>query len=122
MAPGQAEWQTQTALKMRTAATSVLGDKDNPEALNLSKFAYLADDAGSRDRIGTVLRLIRDDMETLPPNEAEGVFAKYVPVGGLGTWLANKMGVPTWVASAKADLLMDAAGKLRPSPDFENRN
>lgn len=103
MTPGQYNKGIERVTPIREAATQVLGDPTQPEMKSLKDYAYIADDAEARDRVGKAIRLTFDGLE-------DG----HVPHSQIMQLVSMKVGLPQMLAGAKAEQLQQAIGGLKP--------
>lgn len=103
MAAGTYRYQTDRVTAIREASTQLLGDPTNPSLRPLSDFAHLADDPGSRERLGAALKLTFDGLEQ---DEKQH--------GSLIALLQAYGGVPQALAAAKASVQRDVIDQLTP--------
>jgi hypothetical protein len=93
----------------------VWGDPDNPNMRSLSSYAYLADDPGSKQRLGQALRMV---LDAGGDSGAEHMGGAVGPVsfsaGNLGTALSYKLGLPQAAANAKSQAIQKVFAGMRP--------
>ncbi len=103
MTPAMYKAGIERVTPIREAATQVLGDPTQPEIKSLKDYAYVADDAEARDRVGKAIRLTFDGLE-------DG----HVPHSQIMQLISMKVGLPQMLAGAKAEQLQQAIGGLKP--------
>jgi hypothetical protein len=121
--------QRQFSAPIKAAAVQVFGDPRRPDFQPLSHFAYLADDPESRRRVGTVVRMIIDDLSNAEARGAdvggilgqEGILGA-IGIGDLVRAAKNNAGIPVDVAESQVNALEIAMRPLTPDEAaFVNR-
>ncbi len=103
MSPGQYNQALSRVTAVREASSQIFGDPSQPDFPALSKFSVLADDAGSKSRLGTAITLALDELDQ---QEKSG--------GSLTTLAKNWIGIPQALSGAKAAVFQSAMAKMTP--------
>lgn len=113
---GQYIRQLQRFTAVNEGVTQMFGDPKNPNLKPLASYADLADDKGSQQRLGQALRLALDGFNQSVGGPEAHAEAKGVGVttGGLGTWFANRIGMPATLADQQTKMMQDAVNALTP--------
>ncbi len=121
--PAAINREAKTMLAVRPAAAMLFGSPENPYLESLQSFAPLMDKADSRERVGTALRVI---LENLGRVEARGgadlafsLLGGGVHVGGgeLGGIVKNLLGIPQYLAKTETKVIEDVVEKMDKFPE-----
>lgn len=101
---------------VRAGASQLFGDPNVPDVKGLIDYGDLADNAGSRDRLGKAFRLTFDGLQQDSSGGSAGIHGEggALNVGGIGTWVGNQLGIPKAVAGQQAKMMQDAISALTP--------
>lgn len=101
---------------VRAGASQLFGDPNVPDVKGLIDYGDLADNAGSRDRLGKAFRLTFDGLQQDSSGGSAGIHGEggALNVGGIGTWVGNQLGIPKAVAGQQAKMMQDAISSLTP--------
>lgn len=117
MPPNAANQQRQFSVPVKTAAVNLFGDPTNASFKGLASFAHLADDPQSRARVGTVMRMVLQDMAAAGGAGGEfGISAANISAntGGFIGYLRNILGGSKAISAAQAQAVEQAVQSLTP--------
>ena len=103
MSPGQYNQALSRVTAVREASSQVFGDPTQPDFPSLSKFGALADNAGSKSRLGTAITLALDELDQ---QEKAG--------GSLTTLAKNWTGIPQALSKSKTAVFQDVMSRMTP--------
>lgn len=115
--PGPARQYMQDFRALQTVENQIHGDPDSG-LKGLADYSKLADSKDSQDKIGRALRLTTDGFAS-QSSEAGGHATAggggvSLGLGGLSTWVQNKMGVKPAIADQQTKMMQQAIGSLNP--------
>lgn len=101
---------------VRAGAGQLFGDPNAPNVKGLADYSDIADNKGSRERLGKALRLTFDGLDQATSGGGAGVHGDggKLDVGGIGTWVGNQLGIPGAVADQQAKMFQQAMATLTP--------
>lgn len=125
--PEEVQRQRTFVTPIKTAASQLFGDKNNPDFESMSAFADIADSKDSRERLGKAARLIMGAIAE-GDQKADGVgasvmgYGAHINTGGILAGIKNELGLTGWVEKTKVDMIERAVNDLSPREQrFLNR-